>query len=305
MNFGETRRTILESFESIIDTINDTSKRNFKGQVNIFDINSENEDSNILKHQMQKKEEYEEREILQMEKEMLGIYISGHPLDKFREIIKKVTTINTIELNQMKEESDFTKDGKTIKYAGIITSVKKKYTKRNTQMAFIKVGDLYGSSEIIVFDSCFEKTRDIIISDNIVLIEGKISTKEDEEPKIIANNIIELKNYFKENNNENNENNENFKNKEKEQSKKIENNQKTTENLNQTKKILRLDITNTEEKTKVKLRGIIKFFVGNENNIKVEVIDDKEIKSCGMIYLTNEILEEFKEILGEDKIELI
>lgn len=302
MNFGETRRTILESFESIIDTINDTSKRNFKGQVNIFDINSENEDSNILKHQMQKKEEYEEREILQMEKEMLGIYISGHPLDKFREIIKKVTTINTIELNQMKEESDFTKDGKTIKYAGIITSVKKKYTKRNTQMAFIKVEDLYGSSEIIVFDSCFEKTRDIIISDNIVLIEGKISTKEDEEPKIIANNIIELKNYFKENNNENNEN---FKNKEKEQSKKNENNQKTKEDLNQNKKILRLDITNTEEKTKVKLRGIIKFFVGNENNIKVEVIDDKEIKSCGMIYLTNEILEEFKEILGKDKIELI
>lgn len=277
MNFGDTRRTLIESFESILDTINDTSKRNLKGQVTMFDIQTENENFEITKHQFQKKDEYEEKEILSMEKEMIGIYISGHPLDKFRELIKKETTINALDLNKISEEYDIKQDGKTIKYAGIITSIKKKFTKRNTQMAFIKVEDLYGSCEVIVFDSCFEKTKDIIKQDNIVLIEGKLSIREDDEPKIVANNIKELNLIKKDEMKINNQ---------------------------ILKKTLQIDITNLNEDKKSKLRSIIKKNLGNQSDIDLEVSDNNEIKPCGKIYLTDETLKEFEETVGKDRLNL-
>lgn len=279
-DFEETRRTLLESFEMILDAINETSKRNLKGQVNMFDIQKDNKNFKIIKHQMPKKSEFEEKEILSMEKEMMGIYISGHPLNNLRELIKKETTINSLNLNKISEEYDISQDGKKIKYAGIITSIKKKFTKRNTQMAFIKVEDLYGSCEVIIFDSYYEKTKEYIKLDNIILIEGKLSIREDEEIKIVANNILELKS--KENLN-------------------IPNVIKKEIN----KKVLQLNITNLSEDKKIKLRTLIKACINNKNNIDLEVIDDKKIKSCGRRYVTNESLKKYEEILGKDRIKLI
>ena len=94
---------------------------------------------------------------------MLGIYISGHPLEKLEEAIAKQTNINSIQIKDLNGEntSNF-KDGQTVKYAGTISSVKKKYTKRNTIMAFVTVEDLYGSVEIIVFDSVYSRINDIL-----------------------------------------------------------------------------------------------------------------------------------------------
>ncbi len=186
--FGKNRATLIASYEGILDTIGNATKKNIQGQVSIFDIGSKDENLEENKYSYKELPELQEKELLSLEKEMLGIYISGHPLDKYIDAIKKVATINTLKMQNQEENQD----GKIVKYAGIITAIKKKYTKKNTLMAFLTVEDLYGSTEIIAFDSCYARDMVNIVEDNIVLVEGRLSVREDEEPKIVANRIISL-----------------------------------------------------------------------------------------------------------------
>ncbi len=273
--FGQTRSTLLASFESIIDTIQNSARRSFKGQVTMFDLDAmESDDKEELKYSFTELKEYEDKDLLSMEKEMLGIYISGHPLEKIREQIIKATNIDTMKMKEIKEELDSTgsttkyKDGQNVKYAGIISSVKKKYTKSNKLMAFVTIEDLYGSAEIIVFESVYQSAANLLTVDSIVLVEGRLSIREDEDVKIVARAIKELS------------------------------------NETEKQKILRINITDLEEKEKAKLRGALKFFNGEYNNIPVQVIDGEKILDCGTIYLTKEILQEFKELVGEKRVNL-
>lgn len=194
--FGNKRATLLASFEIILDTINSSSKRNYKGQVTMFDLDNKDKQFEDIKYSFTILPELSEKELLFMEKEMLGIYISGHPLDKLREKIEKLTNINTLKMQEIKENfitlNSANMDGKQVKFAGIVSSVKKKYTKRNTIMAFATIEDLYGSVEIIVFDSCYSKCSDILLEDNIVIIDGRLSIREDEDVKIVANSITKF-----------------------------------------------------------------------------------------------------------------
>ncbi len=280
--FEQTRSTLLASFEGIIDTINDTSRKTMQGQVTMFDLENTKDDKiEDMKYNFTMLKEFDEKELLSMEKEMLGIYISGHPLDKIKEEMKKVATINTLQMMQMNEENNLNDDGKQVKYVGIITSIKKKYTKRNTLMAFMTVEDLYGSTEVIVFDSCYSKSQNILLEENIVLIDGKLSIREDEPVKIVANSITEFD-----------------ANLSKGDSPTLPKKQ-TTE---QRSKVLTLNITTISEAQKDKLRGAIKFFSGDRNNIAVQVNVNGELKPCGAIYFNEEILDAFKSIVGEQNI---
>ena len=292
--FEQTRSTLLASFETIIDTINDTSKKTMQGQVTMFDLGkTEDEKIESMKYKFTTLKEFDEKELLSMEKEMLGIYISGHPLEKLRNSIEKVATINTLQMIQMKEQNDLSQDGKQVKYIGIINSIKKKYTKKNTLMAFITVEDLYGSTEIIVFDGCYSKAQNILLNENIVLVEGRLSIREDDDVKIVANSITE----FNENTTINNEvaGHEFTK-------------RQTTNSIgtNETvrPKMIIINITNLSEEQKSKLRGAIKFFSGDKNNIAISVKNGDKILPCGAIYLTEKILKQLKEIVGEENIKL-
>ncbi len=275
---GETRRTLLESFEGVLDTISNETKRSLQGQVTMFDMQIE-EDVDKHKYNIIKKPEYDERTLLDMEKEMLGIYISGHPLDKLAEKIKQVSNIDTLQAMSMKEENDLSKDGKQVKFAGILTSLKKKYTRNNTIMAFATVEDLYGSMEIIIFESCYMKSTSALLEDNIVLVEGRLSVREDDDVKIVANNIINFTDAETVNINKDN---------------KIQEEQKP--------RVLTLNIIEATETQKQKLRGAIRYFTGDRNNIRVQIVDQEGTKPCGAIYLTNEILKEFEEILDKENV---
>ncbi len=274
---GETRHTLIASYEGIIDTISGENKKSIEGQVTMFDIASK-ETTEKHKYVLNKEPEFEEKEMLDMEKEMLGIYISGHPLEKLQEKIKANTNINTLQMINIKEENDYSKDGRPVKYAGIITSVKKKYTKNNTIMAFVTVEDLYGSTEVIVFDSCFSRSQTVLIEDNIVLVEGRLSMKEEDSVKIVASTIVDF-----------------------EAATQNTNARQNTPQETRTK-ILTLNIQKATEEQKEHLRGAIRFFAGEKNNIAIQIQDKEGLKSCGAIYLTGEILEEFKEILGEENV---
>lgn len=277
---GETRHTLMNSFESILETIANQNKKSIEGQISMFDMPSGEESLEKHKYVINKVQEYEERELLDMEKEMLGIYISGHPLEKLQEKIKANTNINTLQMINMKEENDLSKDGKNVKYAGIITSVKKKYTKNNTIMAFVTVEDLYGSTEIIVFENCYNRSSGVLLEDNIVLIDGRLSIREDDDVKIVANSIVDFENVIKATENAN------------------------TQKQEQKPKILTLNIQNATENQKTRLRGAIRFFAGERNNIAVQIIDNEGTKPCGAIYLNKDILTEFEEILGKENVEI-
>lgn len=277
--FEQTRATLLASFESILDTIQDTNRKSFAGQVTMFDLASPEDNVNELKYTFNEQKEFSEKDLLSMEKEMLGIYISGHPLEKLRTQIESETNVNSMKLKEFAnlqstvlDEGEFIarknefKDGQFVKYAGIITSVKKKYTKNNTIMAFVTVEDLYGTVEIIVFENCYQEASKYLVEESIVMVEGRLSIREDDEPKIVARTIKP----FGDN----------------------------------TQKILTIDINGMDEPQKDKLRGLIRFFHGERNNMPVQIMEDGDLKPCGGIYLTDEILKEFEETVGKERIEI-
>ena len=281
--FPQTRATLLASFEAIMDSIQSNNKKGLNGQVSMFDLGTEEqkEEMQEKKYSFEEHQEFSNKELLSMEKEMLGIYISGHPLEKLRTQIEKETTISTKEIREMENQVNMEQgleqenennvkqkyqDGQRVKYAGIITAIKKKYTKNNKIMAFVTIEDLYGTMEVIVFENAYLKGKEALVEENIVMVDGRLSIREDSDITIIAN---EVKNFG-------------------------ETNQKS----------LLLDITAASEEEKKKLRGALRYFAGDRNNINVGVKIGEEIKSCGQIYLNDEILELFKEIFNESKIYL-
>ena len=257
--FNQTRATLLASYEDIVDSINTSSKRSLKGQITMFDMGGENED------------EFSEKELLAMEKEMLGLYITGHPLESLRHEIEVQTNINTLQMREAKEEEQETgkviyKDGQNVKFAGIISSIKKKYTKTNKLMAFVTIEDLYGSCEVIVFENCYMNSSDVLIEDNIVMCEGRLSIREDEDTKIVANKITKFG--------------------------------------SKSSRILKIDITDISEEQKEKLRGAIKFFAGDRNNIAVKIINGDTSVMSGGIFINEQIYNEFKKIAGSDRVSI-
>ena len=135
---------------------------------------------------------------------MLGIYISGHPLKPYEKELKQISSINTAELYQMVEgvNGELSQvdevDGMNITIGGIIVAVKNKLTKNNNMMAFLVLEDLYGSIEVIVFPKIYDGYLKYIKEDSIVVIEGSISSREEEEPKVICNKITPLNSFNKE-----------------------------------------------------------------------------------------------------------
>jgi len=270
--FPETRATLIASFETIIDTIQSYNKKGMSGQVSMFDLGGGNEENNLneIKYNFSEQSELNERELLSMEKEMLGIYISGHPLEKIKDQIIASTNISSLQMheidNQGSEEEATERpnfvDNQDVKIAGVITSVKKKYTKNNKIMVFLTIEDLYGPAEIIVFEPTYLKSQDVLVEENIVMIDGRLSIREDDATKIVAKEI---------------------------------------KNFGEAKpKMLTLNITNATEEQKAKLRGAIKYFNGEQNNISVAIKIGDDLKSCGAIYLNDEIFKVFEEIIGKE-----
>ena len=268
--FEQTRSTLLASFEGIVDSIADSNKKSFVGQVTMFDLGGENEETlNEMKYNYVILKEFPEKELLSMEKEMLGLYISGHPLENLRSQIERQTTINALEMREINiniEEKGYSnhKDGEQVIFAGIITRVKKKFTKTNKIMSFVTVEDLYGSVEVIVFESCYQNCSAILLEDSIVQIDGRLSVREDEETKIVAKDIKEF--------------------------------------TAKKKKVLNINVTDLDEGLKNRLKGAIKFFNGEKNNIQIQIENEDKFIIAGEIFLNQNTLQEFQELIGVERV---
>ena len=194
-SLGGNRAQYLSIFEKTIDSIHHDKKRNIEGQFSMF----ETIDTKISKDNLPDLKEFNSRNLLAMEKEMLGIYISGHPLKPYEKELKRVSTISTTEIFQTKEDIEGgiaeNVDGKKVVIGGIVVKKKNMITKNNNMMAFITLEDLYGAVECIVFPTTFDRYNNLIEEDSLIIIKGKISLSEEEEPKIICEKIFPLNKY--------------------------------------------------------------------------------------------------------------
>jgi DNA polymerase-3 subunit alpha len=167
-------------------TIQEDKKR---GQISLFDLGGETKVVPVPK--MAEVPEWPISEILSKEKEMLGFYVSGHPLTKYAEELKTFVTRDTQSLDEAK-------DGEEVYIGGVITHVKTSIDRKKKQMAFATLEDFVGTVEVVIFSDCYEKSRRIIRSDSMVLIKGRASTKEGEKAKIVASEIIGLSKAYQE-----------------------------------------------------------------------------------------------------------
>ena len=181
-SLGTNRATLLASFEGILDMINSDSKRGLSGQVNMFDMGGSENLENDAVYSMLKLPEMDKKDLLSQEKDVLGLYVSGHPLDSFADEISKYSNIKSIDLDFDEETgpASYLIDGQLVKFIGIVNHVKVKITKNNDIMAFVSFEDLYGEITVIVFPKTYVQYKAVLFDDNIVKVEGRLNIKEDE-----------------------------------------------------------------------------------------------------------------------------
>ena len=184
------RQQMVLSYAMILDNVNSQRKKSMEGQMSLFDFASE-EDKKSYEMKYPNVEEYPKEVKLGYEKEVLGIYLSGHPLEeyeeKWRKSISKVTTdfILDEETNEIK-----VKDNEKVTVGGIITEKTIKYTKNNKTMAFLTIEDLVGTVEVIVFPRDYERYHAMIEEDEKVFIQGHANVEEEKNGKIICEKVI-------------------------------------------------------------------------------------------------------------------
>ena len=189
-SLGETRATLMLQYQSIIDSVQSGLKNNVPGQSNLFDMFESSDDDD--RDDFTRREEFDKSELLRMEKEVLGIYLSDHPLRAYSNIIGKYSNFSTGDLeDDAYNEKNF--DGKRVKVVGIVESINKKFTKNQKIMEFVKFEDLYGTMELIVFPQKYEQYSDILNEDEILIVSGRLNIIEGEDPKILVDNIQSIK----------------------------------------------------------------------------------------------------------------
>ncbi len=189
-SLGEKRAQLLAEFEGILDSYSDDLKRNLEGQINLF-----GDDEGLLTVTANDVPELSQKELLRYEKESIGYYISGHPLNEYADEIKEIATITFADFIGGKDEEigeNNLYDGMPVCVCVLASGIKTKVTKNNKIMAFVTAEDLTGQAEIIVFPTIYDRSRKFLTEDAALIVSGKLSFKEDEEPKILCDMIEPL-----------------------------------------------------------------------------------------------------------------
>ena len=186
--FGSNRRQMLQALPSLITNLENYRQNTRYGQVGFFDLGQGEIMS--LDFEMPDVSEFPKNELLKMEKEMTGLYLSGHPMEKYSDICRSLGYAYTIDLIEAENEpmSKY-RDKCQVKLCGIITHVTLKQTRNGKTMAFVTVEDLYGSLEIIVFPNALEKYSELIYDGSIISVSGTLSLEEQKDASILANEI--------------------------------------------------------------------------------------------------------------------
>ena len=177
-------------FEGVVESAQHRAKKNINGQISLFQINAEVMEEASVNTELPNVNNFSNDQLLQMEKEMLGVYLSGHPLDQFKVLIENNISHKSIDLDD--DDHNNIHDGMKVIMAGNITNVKKMLTKKNTQMAFVQMEDYYGEFELIVFPKIYDRVRELLKEDTIVAVAGNLNFKEEESPKVIVDKMTDI-----------------------------------------------------------------------------------------------------------------
>lgn len=267
--FGKTRSTLIASFEIILDTVGYSKSKGNENQVSMFDLYTDDDVLQKIKYEYIELPEYDYKEFLSIEKEMLGIYISGHPLENYKKLISEKTDFNSLIVqkfyNQENDDNEeIIEDNKMVKIAGIITAVKKKYTKNNKIMAFVTIEDLYGSLEMVVFDSAYSRFSNLLYDENLILVNARVSVRSDQDLSIVVNSVAELE--------------------------------------NEKDKYIDIEVYKLSDSQKALLRKWIVENRKNDGDVEVFVLngENREHLSCGKVFINNNSFNKFKEIVDEN-----
>lgn len=189
---GARRSQMMAVYESAMDSAISQRKSNVAGQLSLFDLAA---DMGVKPQDpaLPNLPEHPPRALLAMEKEVTGIYISGHPLDEYRELLEQMS-FSTAELAELEERPDrgMHLDGRMVEMGGILTEVKGKATKKGAYMGFITLEDLSGQIEGLVFPKVYERYQGVFAADDLVVLTGRLSIREDEAPKLLVESIQPL-----------------------------------------------------------------------------------------------------------------
>ncbi|MCB6993606.1 DNA polymerase III subunit alpha [bacterium 210820-DFI.6.37] len=201
-SLNENRAAHMSVYESLIESAQNDSRKNLEGQMSLFQLNAEQMEAETAAARLPRVNNFSREILSSMEKEMLGVYISDHPLKDYEQQIEKLIDVTAEDLAHAADQEETGEtpaagtvvfDGMRATMAGIITGKKQLVTKNNKMMAFVDMEDLYGNVEVVVFPNVYERSSRLIQEDSLVIVKGTINFKEGELPKLLANEVLDLR----------------------------------------------------------------------------------------------------------------
>jgi len=198
---GAHRRQLMMICQSVIDDVAEHKRRNVEGQLDLFglsggvsEIKDKNESFNIL--EIPDIPEYSKSELIRMEREVTGLYLSGHPMDEYRDIAKRYGAVNIGDVLAdfaREEGNEVFKDNQKVVLAGVIEAVQTKPTRNNTLMAYITLDDGSGSIELLAFQRAIDDAGVYMHPEEVVIINGKLSERDDKDPQVVIDMLKPMK----------------------------------------------------------------------------------------------------------------
>lgn len=190
------RSQLLTSFERIVEGVHRDKRKNIEGQVSLFGDANLSASIGGQEETLPDLAEFSQKHLLAFEKEVLGIYFSGHPLMDHQEEVERINTHRLDELFENAEmNNEALSEGERIVLAGMVAKKSERITKSNHRMAIVQLEDLYETIEVMVFPMVFKKSENCLVEDQFVVVEGRLSLRDDEPPKIMADRIVALEGY--------------------------------------------------------------------------------------------------------------
>ena len=196
---NENRAAHLAVYESMMESAQSSARNNIEGQMSLFQLNADTMQESRSMNVLPDVRNFGQDILIAQEKEMLGVYITSHPLDEYADRIEQLVTVTSQDLADVLDSEEqgemhtFVRDGMQATMAGIITSKKNLITKNNKMMAFVDMEDLYGTVEVVVFPNIYERFGSLVAEDSIISVTGSINFKEGEVPKLLAEKIVDLR----------------------------------------------------------------------------------------------------------------
>ena len=181
--FGFHRRQLLLGYEALLESVNRENRQNLSGQINLFDLSEEPVSVGKILPEV---DEFDLFQILQQEKESTGVYLTGHPLSRYQNFIKRR---KLPEISFFSDEEEHHLDNQGVTLVALVAAKKLKITKQNETMAFITLEDMTGSMEMLVFPKVLALYSSLLREGEAVVVTGRLSTREDEEPKVICEKV--------------------------------------------------------------------------------------------------------------------